>query len=150
MKFQSQKSSCGPAALSAALQAVGVVRTEDELATVAKTTTQGGTDWRGMLNALRQVQKSHPEVAAKPFEDTEEVAVLRLLRALDDGYAVVVIGRTTKPWDHYMVVVGRLGKRLCLFDPGSNDAFTTVEVGDFVERWRGPDGVRKPFAGIIV
>lgn len=149
MKFQSQKSSCGPAALSAALQAVGILRTEDELTHLAGTTTDG-TEWEGMLKALRTVQKSAPQVVAKPFEDNAEVGILRLLRALDDGYAVVCIAMTEKPWDHYLTVVGRLGRRLCIFDPGSSDAFSTAEVGEFMGRWRGPKGARKPYAGIIV
>lgn len=150
MKFQGQTYSCGPAALSAALQARGIVRSEDELALIAKTTNDG-THWAGMIKALRTVQKTEPGVSCRAFADRADVAMLRLRRAVDDGHAAVVVVCTDEPWDHYAAVVGSLGAdRLCVFDPGSSDAFKTLTLGEFMPWWRGPKGVRKPYAGIIV
>lgn len=149
MKFQGQTYSCGPAALSAALAAVGVVRSEDELAHLAKTTADG-TRWEGMLRAVRTVRKTETGVVGKPFADRADVGLMRMLRAVDDGHSVVLVVCTTEPWDHYATIVGRLGQRLCVFDPGSSDAFSTVTVERLMPWWRGPGGVARPYCGLIV
>lgn len=146
MKFQTLKHSCGPAALSAALQAVGILRTEDELAHLAGTTTDG-TGWDEMLTALLTVKKSEPILACVVFEEKVDVGLLRLLRALDDGHAVVLL---VDDWSHYATAVGRLGDRVCIFDPGTSDSFSTMGLAHLTKWWRGPKGSRKPFCGIIV
>lgn len=149
MKFQQQKASCGPAALSAALEAVGIERTEAELATLCKTGADG-TDYKSMLLALSIVRQTETAVVGRHFQDTADVALLRLLRALDDGHAVVVCVSCEEPWDHYACVIGTLGKRLICFDPGSAESMSSMTADEFMAWWRGPKGERKPFYGILV
>ena len=149
MKFQSQKSSCGPAALSAALEAIGIERTESELSTLCGSTADG-TDHNQMLSALATVRKSESAVIGRGFQDKADVALLRLLRAIDDGHSVVVCVSTVDPWDHYACVVGRLGNRIIAFDPGSAESMNSMTVDEFMSWWRGPKGERKPFYGILV
>jgi ABC-type bacteriocin/lantibiotic exporter with double-glycine peptidase domain len=153
VKYQSQKSSCGPAALSAALEAIGIERAESEMITLTGCSADGTHD-EDMVRALRIVQQSEPAIAARPFQDNADVAILRLLRALDDGHPVIVAVCVDRPWDHYAVVVGRLGTgatiRLNVFDAGTSESFRSMSMSEFMPWWRGPKTERKPYYGIIV
>lgn len=81
MRFQTRKSSCGPAAVRNALEALGHVRTEEEIAQLARQTAEG-TDPKGVLRALRSVAKSCDLVGPNVLnERSPQVAMLKLLEA---------------------------------------------------------------------
>jgi hypothetical protein len=154
MRFQGTWASCGPAALSAALEAVGVERTESELTIVCKTDGVKGTNWENLIKACRTVGKSESGVGGSPFEESLRYAPLVLMRALEDGHAVVMIVCSDEPWDHYVAAVGLLGRgpsaRVLCFDPGANEPFVSRTLPELLAWWRGPAGVRKPYCGLIV
>ncbi len=147
MRFQSRKSSCGPSALSNALEARGLKRTEDELAELCKQSAEG-TSPENLRRAVAAVGGVNREI----HESREDVALLYLLHALEDGHPVILcVTANGKPWEHWVVAIGTLGhKRVIVVDSGDNDLVVTKKFDDLVEWWRGPAGAKRQFYGVIV
>lgn len=143
MKFQTTKSSCGPAALGNALQALGIQRSEEELAALCKTTPQGTTarNLRGALATIEGVRNVAIE------ESRPDVAALRLMQAIYEGRPVICC---VDGWEHYAVAVGVLGfgKRIVVVDSGDNDLVVVKTVDEFLDWWRGPG--KKSFWGVVL
>ena len=155
MKFQQQKASCGPAALAAALEMFGLIRTESELRRLAGTDHEG-TEWVGLVDALEALREA-PEgkdIIGVPFEDSADVACMRLLRALRSGHPVVACVSVDRPWDHYVAVVGTLGTepnvKVLVFDPAGTEAVSAQDLDSFLLLWKGPPRERRQYAGIVV
>lgn len=146
MKFQSRKSSCGPAALANALEAVGIKRSEEELAALCKQTATGGTAGKALRSALSNMEGV---INAEIHEARSDVAILRLLQSLYDGRPVICCVDT---WEHWAVAAGVLGfgKRIVCIDSGDNDLVVMRTVDEFLDWWRGPEGATKLYWGVIV
>jgi len=146
MKFQSRKSSCGPAALGNALEALGIQRSEDELAALTKQTATGGTTGKALRTALGTIEGV---INAEINESRSDVAALRLLQSLYDGRPVIVC---VEKWEHWSVAAGVLGfgQRIVCIDSGDNDLVRLRTIDEFVEWWRGPEGAKKAFWGVVV
>lgn len=155
MNFQRKKFTCGPASASNALEALGHVRTEDELAQLMGTTPDG-TSPKQMLKGLEALKESCHLVGPAPFQEANaQTAFLKLLEALRLGRPVITCVKTEKPWDHWALVAGLLGSageqlRLVFVDSGSADLLYFYTPAQFIERWKGPDENRHPYYGIIV
>lgn len=144
MKFQSTRSSCGPASLRNALEARGLHRTEEELVELCKQGPEG-TSPRNLRRAIAAVGGVNKEI----HESRPEVAILYLLQALYDGYPVICC---VDEWQHWAVAAGVLGfgKRIVCVDSGDNNLVVMRTLDDFVEWWSGPDSATKRYYGVVV
>ncbi|HEU5261934.1 MAG TPA: hypothetical protein VFU41_11000 [Gemmatimonadales bacterium] len=100
---------CGPFALKHALLAFGVFAREDDLARVAGSTEQHGTDEPG----LRRAARAHG-VELRVQRELEPRAADRELRAwLDRGMPVLLC---LDQWEHWVTAVAMDGEHVILFD----------------------------------
>lgn len=146
MRFQSTAASCGPAALRNALAALGVARTEDELATLCGTTAEG-TPPRGVLKALREMGHS-PAVV---HEARGQVAWLLLLQALAAGRPAIACVDQDEHWVAVFATLGARnedGPRVLVADSGSSELVHSYTAAEWLERWGGP--TRRPFYAITL
>lgn len=143
MRMQSTEASCGAAALSNALKAVGVVRSEDEMAKLSGTNSSG-TSQAGITKALKSVGRE----PGKLLEAKSHTAVLRLIMALQCGHPVILC---VDDWEHWVVAVGLLGvagyPRIVVVDSASLELTHVYSIEDVVSRW-GHN--KKKFSGVIV
>lgn len=144
MRLQARKSSCGPASLANALEALGLSRTEEELISLCGQTPDGTTE-KGLRKAIAALGGLNKEIS----ESRPEVATLYLLQALYEGRPVILCVET---WGHWAVAAGTLGfgKRVVCIDSGDNDLVRMRTLDEVVDWWRGPDAAKKPFYGVIV
>lgn len=129
MRFQDTQSNCGPASLLNALAALGIHRTQEELATLCKTTGTDGTSPRNLQNAIRVLGRD-PVVIN---ERREDVAVLWLDAWLRMGRPVIlcVDGGT-----HWVTAIGTLGyTRVLVADPADNELVLSYDRSVLVSRW---------------
>lgn len=148
MRFQRGKSSCGPAALANALECLGIRRSEDELVALCKQTPEG-TSSANLVRAVATIEGTRRVVID---ESRADVGLLRVLQALYEGRPVILAVTSQQPWDHYAVAGGVLGfgQRINCIDSGDNDLYRTRTLDEFVEWWKGPDGAKRPFWGVVV
>lgn len=126
---------CGPAALRAALAALGVPATEDDLAARAGTTASGGTNAEGLAAAAE-----HHGIAATIFEGT---TVDDVVQGLDEGAVLLAciqaLGDEDRDSSHWVVPVAvkddGAGVVVLLMDPGVPEAHSTLTLDEFEERW---------------
>lgn len=148
VRYQRNKSSCGPAALANALECLGIRRTEEELAALCKTTPDG-TLASNLLKAIAAIEGTRNVLIDEARAD---VGLLRLLQSLYEGRPVLCCVGSNEPWDHYAVAAGTLGfgQRITCIDSGDNDLVRTRTLDEFVDWWRGPEGVKRPFWGVVL
>lgn len=142
MKLQSEHNWCGACATANALLAIGIERSEGEIAALAKTSAWDGTGAKGIIEALRKVGVT-PGVVQEARED---VFALKVDKALSDGHSIVACISTDKPWDHWVALVGRLGGFITVADPARGTL--SVPQTTFFDQARG-DG-RRPYYAIIL
>jgi ABC-type bacteriocin/lantibiotic exporter with double-glycine peptidase domain len=133
MRFQSTQSNCGPASLANALAALGIVRTEDELAVLCKTTGTEGTSTKNLHAAIRAVGR-HPVILN---EKRAPVALLWLESWLREGRPVIMCVDSDS---HWVTAVGALGSRVLVADPADNELVLTYSRGDMLKRWMSDGG----------
>jgi ABC-type bacteriocin/lantibiotic exporter with double-glycine peptidase domain len=135
MELQEKGYSCGPAALRSVLYVYGKRVSEAAIRKWAGTTREG-TDEVGLQRAM-----SHYGFRAREFQTTSvREATAWLKDNLRKGNPVLL---ATDKWDHWISVVGILGKKLLLFDPepqqkGKRRKYSGVQVysmNDLVSRW---------------
>ncbi len=144
MKLQSEHRWCGACAAVNALLAIGIERSEVEIASLAKTSAWDGTGSRGIIEALKKVGVT-PAVV---HESREDIAALRFDKALSEGRPIVLAVGTDEPWDHWVAVIGQLGGYVTVADPAAG---TLNRPFSEVMQWaRGPKNVKKPFYGIVI
>lgn len=148
MRFQRTKSSCGPAALANALECLGIRRTEEELAALCKTTSEG-TAANNLIKAIGAIEGTQNILVE---ESRADVGLIKVVQSLYEGRPVVVCVNTKEPWDHYAVAAGvlGLGKRIVCVDSADEEMVRTRTLDEFVEWWRGPEKAKRPFWGVIV
>jgi ABC-type bacteriocin/lantibiotic exporter with double-glycine peptidase domain len=145
VRFQRTKSSCGPAALSNALECLGIRRSEDELAALCKQTPEGTTA-KNLRKAIATIDGTRNGLIDEVRAD---VGLLRVLQSLYEGRPVILC---VDSWSHWAVAAGVLGfgKRINCVDSGDNDLLRTRSLDEFIEWWRGPSEVARPFWGTVV
>ena len=130
MRYQSRKSSCGPAALANALESIGVVRTEDELGTLSKQSTEGTSS----INLRKAVEAMGIEVL-NVCEQREEVAGWLLESQIRSGHPGVIVVDND---EHWVSVVGILGETYIVADSADNDLMMFYSLQSLLTRWKGP------------
>jgi hypothetical protein len=141
MKFQADQASCGAAAMSNALSAMGVSRTEAECAALCGTSTDG-TSAKGLLRGLRLVEGLDPSAFREARQD---VAILRLYAALHQGRPVILC---VDQDEHWVAAVGLLAGRVLVVDSADNELVVSYLAGALAVRWGGPG--TKPYFGVIL
>lgn len=138
MRFQSNKSSCGPAALHNALSALGIARTEDELIRLTGQRPPG-TSARGLLKAIKSVSSDDNPLMG-------ECVVWRTVGAAQVGlwYYISERGRPAilcvDSFDHWVCCVGHLGTRFGVVDSADNRMLIYYTAAELARRWEGPSG----------
>lgn len=150
MRLQSTQANCGPACLRNALLCHGIIRSETELEQLAGTTGSDGTSGKGLVSALSAIGREHPEVRPGVIsEGRADVAILKLLAALDAGHVVILCADVD---EHWILAFGTLGSGarvlIHVSDPADNEMVLHYKPQDLLERWKGPG--RKPYYGVIV
>lgn len=145
---QATNYTCGPACLRAALAAIGIAATEDELAVDADTTAQGGTCAAGLAEAAI--------VRGAKAEVVDGLTVDRLVELLADG-CVVIAGLQAYAreasggdyedfWEngHWVVPVAiRIEEdppKVLAMDPLIDGAHSALTIDEWEERWHTWDG----------
>ncbi len=129
MRFQDHASNCGPASLSNALQAMGIVRSQEECAVLCKTKPEG-TSPKQLLKALKALGR----VPAVLSEKRAAVALLFLSFWLCEGRAVLLI---VDDDTHWVAAIGKLGNRFLVADPADNELVVSLSLEELAERWLG-------------
>jgi hypothetical protein len=148
MRMQDSQAGCGPASMSNALEAMGIVRSQAECEALCGTTGTAGTSPRALLRAIRSVEGLVPVVVD---EKRKDVAILRLFAALDYGQAVIMAVDATladPEGSHWVAAVGLLGPRVLIADPAETYLVTSLSKEALLDRWACKG--RKPFYAIIL
>lgn len=140
MRFQSNKSSCGPAALHNALASLGIYRTEDELIKLCKQTTNG-TSPKNLVAAIRTLggQIGEPQT----WKNAAEAGIGLFWHVVEGGRPVILC---VDEIEHWVVCVGRLGKRFAVVDSADNRLVIYYTPEELCARW----GYEGKFYGIVV
>lgn len=147
MRFQSNQSSCGPAALRNALLCHGIIRSEDELAALSGMTPEDGTSARGLAKALAAVAKEHPRIVNTSIsESRDDVALLKVYFSIQQGHPVILC---VDQMEHWVTAFGIMGSNVFhVADSADNEMVKHYSSGELLARWRGV--TRKPYFGIVV
>ncbi len=145
MRFQQNRSSCGPAALSNALEALGIHRTEDELIALSRQTPDG-TSPRGIIKAIRSISDSTTPLKGLPVRwgKPEDAIVGLWWNVSEHGRPTILC---VDAFEHWVVCVGKLGKRFSVVDSADNRLLLHYEPDALLRRWVGPAG---GYYGIVV
>lgn len=150
MRLQSTQANCGPACLRNALLCHGINRSEQELEQLAGTSGASGTSGKGLVKALASIAQEHPNVRPGVIsEGRADVAILKLLAALDAGHVIILCADDD---EHWILAFGTLGSgartivHVC--DPAENEMVLHMRPEGLMARWKGPG--RKPYYGVIV
>ena len=129
MRFQSHKSTCGPAALHNALEALGTDRSEDELSSMCGTTTDG-TSEKGIKRACKALAVSCTTISERKFI----FARLLLFEAITTMYTAII---SVDKGEHWVAVVGLSGSRFIIVDSADNNLVLFWDYGKLEEKWSG-------------
>lgn len=150
MRLQSSQASCGPASLRNALLCHGIVRSEQELETLAGCTAADGTNPRGLLRALSSISQEHPEISPGTISESRpDVALLKLVAALTAHHVVILC---VDDFSHWVLAFGLLGggakATIHVADPADSEMVEHFSPDMLLRRWAGP--ARKPYYAIVV
>lgn len=135
MQTQSDPNGCGPAALLAGLQAIGLHATQDAIGGLAGLTGRG-TGVRGLQRAARLLGAVPGRLALRDYHE----AWCLLLGLLQVGNSVVLAFDRD---DHWVAAVGCLGPRVVLVDPAAvvRPMVSVLDRATLEASWRGTSGV---------
>lgn len=133
MRFQSNRSSCGPAALSNGLEALGLTRTEEELIRLCKQ-TQDGTSAQGIIKAIKAISTPEAPLKGIPFQfkDPEDAIVGLWWNVAEHGRPTILC---VDNLDHWVCCVGKLGRRFCVVDSADNRLLLHYSAEQLINRW---------------
>lgn len=153
---QTTNYTCGPAALRAALLALGVDASEDDLAVLAGTTAAGGTSVEGLADAA--IEHGLDAVIVR------DMTVDELIERMAEGFVVLTCIQATNRdpnvsyadeygLSHWVVpcVVRDDGNGTVIecMDPGEDTIRAAIGVDDFEARWHGID-MNEPVNGLAL
>ncbi len=143
MRLQSSQSNCGPAAAYNAACALGLALSLEACEKACGTTATDGTPIKNLKAGLAKLGlKLQGEIK----ESKDDVALLRLDRALAQGHAVLLV---VDGDSHWAAAVGALGDRSLIADSAENEMVLSLSAGELAQRWMTP-GMRKGFYGVAV
>ncbi len=128
MRLQDSQANCGPAALSNALSAIGVVRTQEECASLAKTSATEGTSTKKLLAAIRAVGREPVVINEK----RPVVAMLYLGALLAEGRSAVLCVDDSS---HWVAAIGLLGPRVLVADSADSELVVSITRSELAEWW---------------
>lgn len=146
MKLQDSKANCGPTALANALEAMGHVRSVEELAKLCDTNATHGTPVPNLLRAIKLLKEpcdldDHQIIRTAGYE----LGSGGLFRAMAQGRAAVIL---VDAGEHYVSCFGTLGSRFHIAD--SADERLVVSVDDErLKEWWDSGGRYKHWAVIL-
>lgn len=140
MRMQDTAANCGPASVSNALQALGIVRSQQECETLCKTSGTDGTSARNIIKAVQSLGCRGVVVKEK----RAEVALLKLRHWLNHGRPMVIC---VDEGSHWVAVVGTLGDlRILVADPADNELVVSCDSAELVDWWAAKSG----FYGVVL
>ena len=145
MKYQSNRSSCGPASLHNALASLGIERSEDELIKLCKQTPEG-TSVRNLAAAIKAIST-----------DTEPLYGESIAYSVFSNAWVglwFVVAQRGRPvilcvdeLDHWVACIGYLGQRFVVVDSAEVGLVFCYSKDQLDERWVSPKG---KYYGLVV
>jgi ABC-type bacteriocin/lantibiotic exporter with double-glycine peptidase domain len=133
VRFQSNRSSCGPAALHNALSALGIERTEDELIKLCSQ-KPSGTPTSGLLRALKAINSAEsPTVGEALYWRNAGEAVRGLWWFITQKGRPLIL--CVDNWDHWVACTGYLGARFCVMDSADNRLALYYTTEELLRRW---------------
>lgn len=137
MRMQSTEATCGPTAMGNALAALGIIRAQEELEILCKTSATKGTDTGKMMKALRSIQGVTP---VRSCERTPGAAMFRLASLLSLGRPGILCVDNSA---HWVSAIGGLGlgtaqARYLVADSGDLELVLSYTPADLVTRWGPP------------
>lgn len=144
MKFQSNRSSCGPAALHNALSALGLTRSEDELITLSKQ-SPAGTSAAGIIKAIKAISTPEAPLKGLPVQwrNPDDAIVGLWWNVAEHGRPTILC---VDDLDHWVACVGKLGQRFSVVDSADNRLLIHYAPTELTRRWVAEGR----FYGIIV
>lgn len=139
MRMQSSQANCGAAALSNALQALGVTRSQEECETLCRTSATEGTSARNLVRAAQAVGCRGVVVREK----RAEVAILMLRHWVGLGRPMILC---VDAGSHWVATVGAIGDRLLVADAADNELVVSCDSAEMVDWWAAPSG----FYGVVL
>lgn len=139
MRMQDTAANCGPASVSNALQALGIVRSQQECETLCKTSGTDGTSARNIIKAVQSLGCKGVVVKEK----RAAVATLMLRHWLAQGRPSILC---VDEASHWVAVIGALGDRILVADPADNELVVSVDSAELVDWWTAAGG----FYGVIL
>ena len=143
--YQTNRASCGPAALSNALEALGIARTEAELITLTGQNANG-TSPRQLIRAIKSIGSVEATLSGDVFKVTRageaEVALWHCIS--ERGRPVILC---VDVHEHWVCAVGYIGGRFVVLDSAETGLVFYYTGEELAERWVGPNG---GFYGIIL
>ena len=150
MKLQPDKFSCGVYAVMNAAICLGVRLTPKKVLKYSNTTKKG-TSEVGVKNALLGNKLSYKEFTYKdsdlPLNKLK--AIIELSSAIANGTPAILC---VDKWDHWIVVVGKIGTNYVIFDSDSTrknikeNGTYVLTIEELTKRWLFNDG----YYGIVV
>lgn len=139
MRMQDTAANCGPASVSNALQAIGIVRTQAECEVLCKTSGTDGTSARNIIKAVQSLGCKGVVVKEK----RAAVAILMLRHWLALGRPMILC---VDEGSHWVAVVGTLGDRVLVADPADNELVVSCDSAEMVDWWAAKGG----FYGVVL
>ena len=128
MKFQSRKFSCGPTALSNALEVHDIFKSEDWLSEVCKTTTEG-TGASGLRAGILAVACTPVDIKLRDASEARK----RLEECLTLGYPVILC---VDDWTHWVALVGHINSKAIVADSASVHLIEYYKWPELMKRWK--------------
>ncbi len=132
VRYQSRKSSCGPASLSNALEALGIERTEDELGTLSKQDATGTSS----INLRKAAEAVGVETLNVTIQNIES-ARWCLDSHLTSGHPGILVVDND---EHWVACIGKLGDTFIVADPADNDLLAFYSREELIVRWQNVHG----------
>lgn len=126
MKLQDAKHSCGPTALSNALEAIGRPLEVSACAELCGTTVDG-TDEHDLAKGMTLLGFSPRVVTSWPALIGWLVSGVPAIACVDSD-------------EHWVAVIGNLRDRLIVVDSASGELVKTYASDEWSRRWRGSEG----------
>lgn len=137
MRFQSNRSACGPAALHNALASLGISRSEDELIQLTGQRPEG-TSAAGIIKAIRHISESvEPRLVGEAISWRNADEAIRGLwwYITERGRPLILC---VDAFDHWVACTGYLGYRFAVMDSADNRLAIYYDAADLLARWIGP------------
>jgi ABC-type bacteriocin/lantibiotic exporter with double-glycine peptidase domain len=146
VQHQSNEWSCGPAAVQNALLVHHKKVSQAGLRALCGTTEEDGTDEQCILRALLAYECEPDEWSGDVAREAEQW----LGDSLRAGRPTILC---VDRWEHWVTVIGTVGRQIVLFDPARGAGASVLRWPDFRRRWEAGkrDRGRSPrFYGIAV